>query len=161
MTTPASSTRSLGTKLRHLSDLLDQAVAARYHDDGMADYRPRFTPIMRCLLAEAPQSIATLASKAGLTHSACSQTVAQMRKAGFVASVPGKDAREQLVSLTPRGRKLRGKLEAHWIASKRAADALDAELPYPLSRLLDEAIAALEREPHSNRLAHYHPKSAP
>ncbi|WP_371871428.1 hypothetical protein [Phytohabitans rumicis] len=46
-------------------------------------------------------SIRALAGAVGVTHSAASQTVAQMAKAGYVTLEPGTDARQRIVHLTP------------------------------------------------------------
>jgi hypothetical protein len=43
-------------------------------------------------------------------------------------------------------------LEACWRATRAAADGLDAELPYPLSKALDDAIRALAGKPFGDRI---------
>lgn len=146
-----SQSRTLGTALRHLLDLLDGDVQAIYREEGL-DYRPRYTPIMRALAGAPSVAIRDLAIAAGITHSAASQTVAKMRQAGLVDQVPGRDARERAVRLTRRGRALLPKLEQRWIATNEAARELDAELSQRLSDVLEEAIAALEARPFKERI---------
>src|SRR5690348_5551166 len=93
-------TATLGTLLRHLIELLDGAVEQAYA--GLAlDYRPRYTPVVRALLELGPASLRAISLRAGITHSAVSQTVAQMKKHGLVRYRPGRDARERIVALTP------------------------------------------------------------
>jgi len=150
MTSPS---QTLGTQLRHVIELLDGAVDRRYVAAGIADYRPRYTPVMRVLLEREKASIKEIAATAALTHSAISQTVAQMAAAGFVRTIPGDDAREHLVLLTEKARAAAPRLQRVWMAANAAAAELDAELPYPLSRLLEETILALARRPHDSRLA--------
>src|ERR671910_409399 len=91
----------LGTLLRHLVELLDGAVEQAYLRAELA-YRPRYTPVMRALLALGPASIRRISLQARTTHSATSQTIAQMAKDGLVQSRPGEDARERIIALTPR-----------------------------------------------------------
>lgn len=143
---------TLGTLLRHLIETLDGAVEQSYADAGL-DYRPRYTPVMRALMASGPAAIQAIAQQAGITHSAASQTVAQMTKRGLVHRRPGGDARQRIVALTPRGRRMLPALQARWAATKAAADLLDAELPMPLTQLCRDALAALQRTSFSQRLA--------
>lgn len=85
--------RGLGTLLRHLIDLLDGDVAAAYAAAGLADYRPRFTPVVRALDAQDPSSIGAIAQYAGISHSAASQTVGEMTRRGLVERCKGRDGR--------------------------------------------------------------------
>ncbi|WNG36744.1 MarR family transcriptional regulator [Archangium violaceum] len=143
--------RGLGTQLRHLLELLDGAVAQAYEDAGL-DYRPRYTPVMRVLQQHDSASIGQIAAAAGITQPAATQTVALMKKEGLVSVEPGEDGRQRLVCLTRRGRDLLPGLEACWAATRAAADNLDAELPFPLSQCLADAIDALETKSFGERI---------
>lgn len=156
MTIPRS--ELLATRLRHLLELLDGDVATLYADLGLDWFRPRFTPIVRTLAADGPQPIRELARAIGVTHSAASQTVAQMVKAGLVTLRPGADARQRIAHLTAKARDLVPVLDAEWAATTTAAAGFEAELAYPLSRLVDEAIAALGRRPMRQRIAEAAPE---
>lgn len=145
---------TLGTQLRHLLELLDSAVEQAYGDAGL-DYRPRYTPVVRVLCELGPVSIRTIADRARITHSAASQTVAQMVERGLVRLAAGSDGRERVVSLTSQAEAIVPALEHHWAATNAAAAALDAELSSPLSTVVAEAIAALERQPFAARIAHH------
>lgn len=142
---------TLGTLLRHLIHLLDGAVEQQYVLSGLA-YRPRYTPVVRALDKFGPASVRAIAKHAGLTHSAASQTVAQMARQGLVRKRPGRDAREQIVALTPAAHAMLPVLQRHWAKTNAAAHALDDELTMPLSDLLAEAIAALERSSFAERI---------
>jgi DNA-binding MarR family transcriptional regulator len=146
------STRTLGTLLRHLIEVLDGAVEEAYKDAEL-DYRPRYTPVMRALITIGPASIKDLAVHAGLTHSAASQTVAQMLRVGLVEAKRGRDMRQQVVSLTTRAKNMVPVLQQVWEVVNETARELDAELVYPLSQVVEEAIVALERRPFSDRIA--------
>jgi DNA-binding MarR family transcriptional regulator len=136
---------AIGTRLRHVLELLDGDVAQVYVDAGLPEYRPRFSPIIRALVAEGPLSIRALAVAVGVTHSAASQTVAQLNRSGFVKLEPGKDARQRIVHLTDKTRSLLPTIEAEWQATTAALTDLDAELSAPLAQVLDEIVAAVER----------------
>nr|WP_067178647.1 MarR family transcriptional regulator [Microtetraspora niveoalba] len=144
---------ALGTLLRHVLELLDGDVAKLYDELGLPDYRPRFSPYVRALVADGPASIRELAGKVGVTHSAASQTVAQMARSGLVTLAPGADARRRIVRLTDRARETLPVIEAEWAASTAATRGLDAELPMPLADLLAETVRALRRKPFRERIA--------
>ena len=144
---------ALGTRLRHALELMDGDVARACADLGLVDYRPRYSPVLRVLVAGGPASIRELAEATGVTHSAASQTVAQLRRAGLVALAAGTDARQRIVRLTPKARRLLPAIEAEWAATSAAAAQLDAELPYPLSTLVEALHEALRRRPFRQRIA--------
>lgn len=145
--------QGLGTQLRHLLELLDGAVAAAY-EDAKLPYRPRYTAVVKALMARSPLTIGEIAAQAGITQPAATQTVALMVKEGLLSSEPSPtDARQRRVMLTPAARRLLPKLQACWAATASAADALDAELSVPLSRVLAEAIVALQSRPFGERIA--------
>ena len=155
--TPA---RTLGTLLRNLSETLDRAVEEAYRDAGLS-YRPRYTPVYRALLA-GPASIRALARQTGVSHSAVSQTVAQMKRDGLVEMRPGADARERIVALSPAGLALRARLERHWDVTEAATLSLERDAGAPICALLIKALDALELKPMGERIADAHtslPKS--
>ena len=144
---------AIGTRLRHVLELLDGDVAKVYLDLGLPEYRPRFSPIVRTLVADGPLSIRELAKAVGVTHSAASQTVAQLAKARFVSLEPGPtDARQRIVHLTDKTRELLPTIEAEWQATTAAMAELNTELSAPLAQILDEIIAAVERRSFHARI---------
>jgi DNA-binding MarR family transcriptional regulator len=151
--TPAEAGPGLGTRMRHVLELLEGDVAAFGADLGLPGYRPRFSPIVRALTALGPSSIRTLAGAVSVTHSAASQTVAQLQARGLVTLAAGHDARQRIVHLTDRARALLPVIEAEWAVTEAAARELDAELPVPLGEMLDAILAATARRPFRQRLA--------
>jgi DNA-binding MarR family transcriptional regulator len=150
-TEPAAFT-GLGTQLRHVLDLMEADIASVLADLGLPDYRPRFSPIVRALVALGPMPIREIARAVSVTHSAASQTVAEMNRHGFVTLVPGRDARQRIVHLTERTRQALPLIQAEWDATAAAASQLDAELPFPLSELVPAIAAALQRKPFRQRM---------
>lgn len=147
----SSPSPTLGTLLRHLIDLLDGDVEAAYQAAGLA-WRPRYTPVLRALMRNGPQTIKAIAGNLGVSHSAVSQTVTQMVKDDLVALQPGRDARERIVSLTAKTEQMIPRLERQWAAVNLAADTLDQQLSAPLSGVVKEAIAALSEESFGQRI---------
>ena len=143
---------AVGTLMRHVLELLDGDVATVYRDAGLPDYRPRFSPPVRALVAAGPMSIRDLAAAVGVTHSAASQTVAQMARAGLVTLSPGADARQRIVTLTGLAESLLPTIEAEWAAPAAAMRELDAELPMPLADLLAAVVAVLRERPFRDRI---------
>ena len=144
--------QGLGTQLRHLIELLDGAVEQSYLDAGL-NYRPRYTPVMKALLQREPLTIGEIAIQAGITQPAATQTVALMVKEGLLTAAAGKlDGRQKVIKLSKNGHALLGQIQQCWQATAAAADNLDAQLPYPLSTALAQAIAALEQQPFGARI---------
>ena len=150
MPVPANAT--LGTLLRHLTETLDGSVQAAYADLAL-NYRPRYTPVLRVLRELGSASIRTISQRAGITHSAVSQTVSQMSRDGLIEMQVGNDARERIVALSPAAMAMLPALETQWAITNAVAQALDSELSMPLSQLLREAIDALERRPFKARMS--------
>src|SRR3954465_15254760 len=117
---------------------MDDDVALALSDLGVRDYRTRYSVVIRLVAAAGPTPIRDIAERLGVTHSAASQTVAEMHKRGLLETRAGADARERLVRLTTKARKLLHAINAEWEATEAAATALEAELPYSLSALIDE-----------------------
>ena len=107
---------TLGTLLRALLDQLDPAVEQAYRDQ--LDYRPRYTPVLRTLMAQGPSRIKDLAL-AGLSHSALSQTVAAMVRDGWLHAANGEDGRERILQLSRAQRRcLPGAMAGHARAAR-------------------------------------------
>jgi len=148
----ARSLVGLGTLLRHVLDQMDGDVATVLADLGTPGFRPRFTPVVRALVTLGPVPIRDLARAIAVSHSAASQTVAQMARRGFVVLQPGEDARQRVVHLTPKAASLLPRIEAEWAATASAAAELDAELPFPFTDLVPAIAAALERRSFRQRI---------
>ena len=143
--------RTLGTLLRDLTDRLDAAVQAAYREEGL-DFRPRYTPVVRHLLAHGPSTLRAIAETAGTSHSAVSQTISEMLRRGLVEMRMGRDARERVVSLSSIGSAMLPQLQHCWERTEAAARSLDREVGADLAQVLAAAIEALDREPFVTRL---------
>jgi len=138
--------------MRHLIELLDGAVEASYREAGL-DYRPRYTPVVRALLENEALTVGDIAQRAGITQPAATQTVGLMVKEGWLLVEPGaRDGRQKMVRLSDHGKAMLPRVQACWKATALAAASLDADLAYPLSQVLDEAIGALTVKPFGTRI---------
>lgn len=144
--------RGLGTQLRHLIELLDGAVEREYKRESL-NYRPRYTPVLRALLARNPLTVTEIAELAGVTQPAATQTIALMVREGLLVSATSpRDTRQKTIDMTHYGRDLLPQLQACWDAVTIAANSLDADLPFSLPMLLDLTIKALARDPFEARI---------
>ena len=143
----------IGTRLKQVQDLLDGGLAELYSDLGLPGFRPRYTPVLKVLEAQDGQPIRDLATAVGVSHSAMSQTVAQLLRDGLVRSEKGTDARSRIVRLTPAAWEIMPVLEREWRMTSILARELEAEMSVPLSRVLDEVLALLDAKPYRQRAA--------
>jgi DNA-binding MarR family transcriptional regulator len=132
---------------------MDIDIGRIYEEREVAGVTPRHVmPLIR-LAHVGSMTIRELASVLGVTHSAASQTVAALSRAGYVRSKPGSDARTRTIALTARGRALIPLLEAEWRATEAAIAELEAEIPYPLSQLARDLEVALSRRSFYERVS--------
>jgi DNA-binding MarR family transcriptional regulator len=136
---------------RLLSDM-DDEIARVYADNGIEDLKPTWVLEIVRLHARGPMTIAELARSVGRTHSALSQKVAAMRAAGWLETTPGRDARSKMVTLTAKAERAVVLLDAEWRATEAAITELEAELPYPLTRVAEDIRAALARKSFHTRI---------
>ncbi|MFE7311865.1 MarR family winged helix-turn-helix transcriptional regulator [Streptomyces sp. NPDC057555] len=147
------SRESLWRPLRLLQESMDAEIARVYAERRIEGLKPSFVRELLRLHACGPMTITALAESVGRTHSALSQKVAAMRAAGWVETVPGDDARSKKVALTDKARGAIGRLAAEWRATEAALAEIEAEVPYPLSRVVTDIERALERKSFHDRIA--------
>ncbi|MFE9127743.1 MarR family winged helix-turn-helix transcriptional regulator [Streptomyces sp. NPDC007148] len=145
--------QSLWRPLRLLQASMDADIAQIYSERQIDGLKPSFVMELLRLHACGPMTIAELAESVQRTHSALSQKVAAMRKAGWVQTVVGDDARTKKVTLTDKARDVIERLAAEWRATEAAVADLEAEVPYPLSRVVTDIERALERKSFRDRIA--------
>lgn len=149
-----SSQLGLGTRLRHLIHELDSAVQDAYDTAGV-NFRPRFFPVVRMLLANGAMGIVDLAQASGVSQPAMTQTVGEMEKSGLLVRIPSEDGRSRRVDLSEHGRAIASALQVTWSAVDKAARELDEELPISLFMAVDAALAALQDVPFKKRIERY------
>ena len=75
-----------------------------------------------------------------------------MRAAGLVRTTTGTDARTRKITLTAKARRIVGQLAAEWRATEAAVADIENEIPYPLSRVVTDIEAALQRKSFHDRI---------
>lgn len=140
----------LGELLRYVGELVDSGAAQHYRTLGLL-WRPRYTPVLRALLA-GNASVTEIVAHSRLTQGAVSQTVALMIADGFLAREGVEDGRKSALRLTEQGDELLAQLRRHWQITFAAIEALEAEIGHPLRLVLEDAANALEREGFARRL---------
>ena len=131
---------------------IDDEIARVYAENGIPDLKPTWAMEIIRLYVRGPMTIAELARSVERTHSAMSQKVAAMRAAGWLETSPGPDARSKKVTLTPKAERIAAKLAAEWRATEASITELEAEIPYPLTRVADDIAAALARKSFHDRI---------
>jgi DNA-binding MarR family transcriptional regulator len=143
---------SVWRPLRLLQEAIDNEIAALYDEAEIAGVRTRFVGPLIHLGRHESMTIQELATAMQVTHSAMSQTAASMRAAGLAEPAGGGDGRTRRIRLTERGRELLPFLQAEWRATEATIRELEAEIPYPLSRVVEDIQAALVARPIRQRL---------
>jgi DNA-binding MarR family transcriptional regulator len=136
---------------RLLSDL-DDEIARIYAENGLDDLKPTWVLEILRLHARGPMTIAELARSVGRTHSALSQKVAAMRAAGWLETTPGRDARSKKVVLTAKAERVAVLLAVEWRATEATVAEIDAEIPYPLTRVVQDIREVLARRSFHDRI---------
>jgi DNA-binding MarR family transcriptional regulator len=131
---------------------IDDEIARVYAENGIPDLKPTWAMEIIRLHVRGPMTIAELARSVERTHSAMSQKVAAMRAAGWLETSPGPDARSKKVTLTPKAERIAARLAAEWRATEASITELEAEIPYPLTRVADDITAALARKSFHDRI---------
>jgi DNA-binding MarR family transcriptional regulator len=139
--------------MRLLQAAMDADIARAYADAGITGLKPSMVMELLRLHARGPMTITELAESVQRTHSATSQKVAAMRTAGLVRTTTGADARTRKITLTAKARRIIGKLAAEWRATEAAIADLEAEIPYPLTKVVTDMEAALRRKSFYDRIS--------
>ncbi|WP_229323346.1 MarR family winged helix-turn-helix transcriptional regulator [Streptomyces sp. UNOC14_S4] len=151
--TPDPTPHSLWRPLRLLQESMDADIARLYAERRIEGLKPSWVMELLRLHARGPMTITELAESVGRTHSALSQKVAAMRAAGWVRTVAGDDGRSKKVTLTDKARDVVGRLAAEWRATEAALAEIEAEIPYPLTRVVADIEQALARRNFHDRIA--------
>lgn len=153
MTTDVT-TESVWRSVRELMERVDNDIA-RFYESSPDTVEVRSSWVLEILRLDArgPMTIRQLSASVGRTHSASSQKVAAMVRAGLVETTQGTDARTRRVQLTDRARELVDRMRDEWVATEETLAELEAETPYALSRAAADLNAALDRKSFYERLS--------
>jgi DNA-binding MarR family transcriptional regulator len=138
---------------RLLQQAMDNEIARVYAEAQLSGVKTNWVMELLRLNARGPMTITELADSVQRTHSAMSQKVAAMRAAGLVRTTAGADARTKQVTLTAKARRMIRQLAAEWRATEAAVAEIEAEIPYPLGRIVTDIEAVLRRKSFHDRIA--------
>jgi DNA-binding MarR family transcriptional regulator len=138
--------------LRLLQQAMDADIARIYAEAQIEGLKTNWVMELLRLHHSGPMTITELAESVERTHSAISQKIAAMRKAGWVRTTQGTDARSKKITLTAKAARIISQLAAEWRATEAASAELEAELPYPLSRVVTDMETALQRKSFHDRI---------
>lgn len=130
---------------------MDDDLSRLYRERGIG-IQPAHSMVIIRLASAGPMTIRALADSLAITHSAASQKVSALRTAGCVVDSAGEDLRTKVIALTERGAELAPFLAAEWSATEAASADLERELPYALSRVVDDMREALQRSTFHDRI---------
>lgn len=138
--------------VRRLLQSIDRQIADLYAQRGVDGVPPRYSMALIRLHARGDMTIKELAAEVDVTHSAMSQTVANMRRDDLVTTIAGTDARTRFVTLTDSGRELVPFLETEWWATEAVLEQIDREAGGGLSAAVAAISAVLEDRTFADRL---------
>lgn len=141
----------LGELLRYTAELIDSGSEDAYRDMSL-NYRPRYTPVLRALVAGA-MTVTDITAMTHLTQGAVSQSVSLMEQDGILRRGPLDDGRKSGLHLTPSGEALVRQLESHWQTLFTAIHQLETEIGWPLLKVLEQTANALKSKGFAERIA--------
>ena len=148
---PDPTPEPLWRSMRLLPARMDRDID-RIYREAKLDAKPNYVMELLRLDTRGPMTIAELAASVERTHSAMSQKIASMQRDGLVRTAAGPDGRSKHVLLTPKAKRLLGRLTAEWRATQAAIAEIESEIPYPLSRVVRDVELALERTSFYDRV---------
>ncbi len=92
-----------------------------------------------------PQTLQQLADRLETDRTTLTRNLRALLDQGWVAEIPGGDARQRRVALTPKGHQFRKHAHAIWSRSQLALEAvLDRDFVAALNQQLEEALTRLK-----------------
>ena len=105
----------LGTRMRRLIELLTNDMERIYAEEGI-EFRSGHFYALYAVVERGPLTINEIASLAGFSQSAVSQTIKKLISMDVLETRPTDDARQKSVCLTPHGERVVEKLRPTWVA---------------------------------------------
>jgi DNA-binding MarR family transcriptional regulator len=136
----------LGSRLRRLSDRLNESVTRIYRDQEVV-FEPYWFPIVYLLHKQKELSVTEIAEILQLTHPAIIHTVKKLTKQGYLKSRNDKsDRRRNILSLSAKGRSAVKKLLPIWKHIHKKADELLNEADINLLAIISQIESTLDEK---------------
>lgn len=118
---------AFASRLRQLGERLSKDVSQLYNKLNI-DFEARWFIILQSLLQQSPMTVTGLAESLGISHTAVRQLIDEMNTKGLVTWSKGKDdRRKQMVSLTPKSKKIVVQLSPVWKEIRKSTkEVIDA-----------------------------------
>ena len=105
---------ALGSRLKRLSDYIFKEGKEVYGQNNI-DFEPRWFPTFYTLSNDAPLTVVEIADRIGFTHAAVSQTVRELKQAGFLVAIENEtDKRKRDLQLSQKGKALFDAMKPLW-----------------------------------------------
>lgn len=116
----------LGTRMRRLIELLTNGMERVYAEQGI-EFRTGHFYALYAIVERGPLTINEIASLAGFSHSAVSQTIKKLVSLDIFETRPTDDGRQKRVHLTANGERVVEKLLPTWAAIEAVVKDVIAE----------------------------------
>lgn len=116
----------LGTRLRRLIETMAGGIE-RFYDERDIPFKSGYFYAFYAVIQRGPQTINDIATLAGFSHSAVSQTVKKLVTLGLLETRATDDGRQKCVHLTPQGEALHARMKPGWDAMERVVKEAIAE----------------------------------
>ena len=143
---------ALGSRLRHLTDLITSQAAQVY---GLyhVNIEPRWFPVFYTVASTPGRHVGEIAERIGQTHAAVSQVVKELVRHELVCVQRGEvDQRRSIVALTEQGAALWPVLQQQVADVRQASEALLSETRHNLWLALEEMEYALSQQSLTSRV---------
>ncbi len=141
----------LGSRLRRLSERLNESVTRIYHDQEVV-FEPYWFPIVYLLHKRKELSVTEIAETLSLTHPAIIHSVKKLTKQGYLNSKNDKnDRRRNILSLSPKGRSVVKKLMPVWMRIQKKTDEMLNEADCNLLEIIGQIESALHKKEYYER----------
>lgn len=141
----------LGTRMRRLIETLTNGMEKMYAERGIT-FRTGHFYAFYAVVERGPLTINEIASLAGFSHSAVSQTIKKLASLGLIETRATEDGRQKSVHLTDHGTRMVEKLKPSWDAIEAVVKDAIAESGVDFLAAIAGMEAAFSRESVYDRL---------
>jgi DNA-binding MarR family transcriptional regulator/predicted GNAT family N-acyltransferase len=137
---------AVGSRLRLLTEKITEDATQIYQMYGI-DMNPKWFPVFYVLSRGEAMTITAIAKEIGHSHPSVSKIISEMVQKGLVKEKKDKtDGRRNMVSLSPKGKEITGKIEEQYTDVKNAIEAISANTQHDLWKAIAEWEFLLEQK---------------
>ena len=137
---------AVGSRLRLLTEKITEDASQIYNMYGI-DMNPKWFPVFYVLSRGEAMTITAIAKEIGHSHPSVSKIISEMVDKGLVKEKKDKtDGRRNMVSLSPKGKEITGKIEEQYTDVRNAIEAISANTRHDLWNAIAEWEFLLEQK---------------